>query len=141
MNAKGPASEKLRYLLNGALATLVHYLVLYTAMDRLTLASAGLANVLGSAAGIATAYIGNRHFVYRQTEASFLVQGSRFVALYAPLAAMHGGVLYLWTDRLGLNYRVGFLVTVTLQVVIGYIGNKHLVFRSRTQRLGTDTTA
>jgi putative flippase GtrA len=139
MSATGTASEKLRYLINGILATLAHYLVLHTAMDGLGLGSAGLANLLGSAAGIATSYIGNRHFVYRQTEAPLLAQGSRFMALYVPLAAMHGGVLYLWTDRLGLNYRIGFLVTIALQVIIGYFGNKHLVFKSSPMRSGTGT--
>ena len=141
MIAQGLASEKLRYLINGALATLVHYLVLHTAMDVFALGSAGLANLLGSAAGITTSYLGNRHFVYRQTETPFLAQGSRFVALYVTLAAMHGGVLYLWTDRLGLDYRIGFLVTITLQVVIGYIGNKHLVFKTSHLGSGTGTSA
>ena len=139
MIAKSLASEKLRYVLNGALATLVHYLVLRTAIDGLEFGSAGLANLLGSAAGIATSYVGNRHFVYRDTLAPVLTQGARFVALYAALAAMHGLVLFLWTDRLGLSYQIGFLLTITIQVAAGYVGNKHLVFKNGHSR--SDTSA
>lgn len=126
--ARGLSGESLRYLANGVVATLVHYLVLRTAVDGIGIGSAGLANLLGSAAGIATSYAGNRHFVYRQTQTPILTQGTRFVLLYAALALMHGGVMYVWTDRLGLNYQAGFLLTVTIQVVMGYFGNKHLVF-------------
>lgn len=126
------SSEKVRYLINGVLATLVHYLVLSSAIEAFELESAGLANLLGSAAGIATSYIGNRHFVYRQTQAPVLAQGARFLLLYASLALMHGGVMYVWTDQLGLNYQIGFVLTVSIQVVVGYLGNKHLVFRPGT---------
>jgi putative flippase GtrA len=122
------SSEKFRYVINGAVATLVHYLVLRTAIDGFSLGSAGLANLLGSAAGIAASYAGNRHFVYRQIHAPMLTQGAKFLLLYAALALMHGGVMFLWTDRLGLNYQLGFVLTVSIQVVIGYLGNKYLVF-------------
>ena len=140
MIARSLASEKLRYVLNGALATLVHYLVLRTAIDGLEFGSAGLANLLGSAAGIATSYVGNRHFVYRDTLAPVLTQGARFVALYIALAAMHGLVLFLWTDRLGLNYQIGFLLTIAIQVAAGYIGNKHLVFKTGNARSDTSSS-
>jgi putative flippase GtrA len=122
------SSQKLRYAINGAVAAIVHFLVLYAAIHFLDIGSAGLSNLLGSLAGIAASYAGNRHFVYRQTRAPVLVQGSRFVVLYAVLAAMHGLVLLIWTDWWGLNYLTGFLITVLLQVAIGYLGNKHLVF-------------
>ena len=128
MMPPGLSGETLRYLVNGVVATLVHYLVLRTAIDGFEIESAGLANLLGSTAGIATSYAGNRHFVYRQTQAPILAQGTRFVLLYAALALMHGGVMFLWTDWLGLNYQLGFLLTVAIQVVVGYLGNKHLVF-------------
>lgn len=133
--------EKLRYFVNGVVATLVHYLVLRTAMDVLHVGSAGLANLLGSAAGIATSYAGNRHFVYRQTQAPMLPQGTRFLALYVALAIMHGSVLHLWTDRLGLNYHLGFLLTIALQMVVGYVGNKHLVFKAGANRPRGETRA
>lgn len=135
--ARGLSGESLRYFANGVVATLVHYLVLRTAVDGIGIGSAGLANLLGSAAGIATSYAGNRHFVYRQTQTPILTQGTRFVLLYAALALMHGGVMYVWTDRLGLNYQAGFLLTVTIQVVMGYFGNKHLVFSPNAAQADT----
>ncbi len=117
-----------RYLLNGLLATLVHYVALVLAMEWLELPLAALANLLAAALGIAVAFFGARHFVYRRSAEPLLRQWLRFNLLYISAALLHGLVLYLWSDLAGLDYRLGFLLATLLQVVISYWGNKRLVF-------------
>ena len=64
----------------------------------------------------------------RSARAPVARQASRFVLLYALLALLHGLVLYLWTDRLGFDYRIGFLLATGMQLVLSYLGNKIMVF-------------
>jgi putative flippase GtrA len=69
-----------------------------------------------------------RHFVFRSITQSILQQAIWFLPLYAGLAIMHGVLLFAWTDLFSFDYRLGFLIAVGLQVIIGYIANKRLVF-------------
>ena len=45
------------------------------------------------------------------------------------IAVGHGLILYLWTDRAGLDYRIGFLVATCFQVACSFFGNKLWVFK------------
>ena len=44
------------------------------------------------------------------------------------MAVLHGLVLYIWSDRLLLDFRSGFVLATGLQVVLSYFGNKTMVF-------------
>ena len=124
-----PALEILRYGLNGIVATAVHYAVLTFNLQVLLMSSAGLANVVAALFGISTSFIGSRYFVFRQTEEDVLVQAAKFGGLYATFAVVHGTVLFIWTDWLGYDYRLGFLLATAFQMLASYFGNKFLVFR------------
>lgn len=121
--------RQLRYVVNGLVATGVHYAVLSFGLEQLRIPSAGLANLLAATAGITTSFLGSRYFVFRASDGSMLDQAARFVVLYASIALLHGAVLWLWTDIGRLDYRLGFLVATALQVMLSYWGNKRLVFR------------
>jgi putative flippase GtrA len=99
------APEILRYGLNGLAATAVHYSVLVAGFGFLKIPSAGLANLIAAACGIAVSFFGNRIF-----------------------AVFHTGFLAIWTDVYALNYSVGFLFATCFQTVSSYFGNKYLVF-------------
>lgn len=120
--------EVLRYILNGLVATAVHFSVLTFALLILEMPSAGAANFLAAIFGIATSFFGNRYFVFRSIAQSILQQAIRFLPLYAGLAIMNGALLFVWTDLFSFDYRLGFLIALGLQVIIGYIANKQLVF-------------
>ena len=51
---KRPSAQFVRFLINGVLATAVHYLALRLGIEVLKLGSAGLANLLAAPLGIAT---------------------------------------------------------------------------------------
>lgn len=122
--------ELIRYVVNGVCATAVHYAVLTFNLKVLGFPSAGLANLVAAMFGIAASFIGNRFFVFQSgREAAWHAQIFRFVALYACIALLHGGVMWVWADWQGFDYRVGFLLATVMQFVLSYIGNKLLVFK------------
>lgn len=122
--------EILRYVVNGVAATLVHYTVLTVNLELLGFSSAGAANLVAACFGITASFLGSRYYVFRSAHAPIAGQFLKFGGLYAAIAVLHGLVLWLWTDRFGLDYRAGFLLAAALQVSLSYIGNKFLVFRT-----------
>jgi putative flippase GtrA len=118
----------LRFLANGLVAAAIHFLILFLLIKKADLASAGVANLLAAVCGVSASFLGNRHFVFRASARPVLGQASRFLALYAVTALMHGLVLFGWTDIAGRDYRVGFLIATGLQVIISFLGNRLFVF-------------
>lgn len=122
--------EVIRYVVNGVLATGVHYGVLTLNMEGLGFQSAGLANAIAALFGISASFLGSRYFVFQRTSGRVHQQAFRFGLLYGTMAGLHGLCLWLWTDQHGLDYRAGFIVVTALQVVVSYVGNKFLVFKA-----------
>lgn len=119
-----------RYILNGIVATIVHFIVLTINIDILNFNSAGIANLVAALFGIAASFLGSRYFVFRRTQGNLLPQIIKFSGLYGFIAILHGIILWLWTDWVGLDYRAGFLIATVLQVSLSYLGNKFLVFKT-----------
>jgi putative flippase GtrA len=120
--------ELLRYGINGFLATLIHYAVLTINLNVLHMSSAGMANLIACVFGITVSFIGNRYFVFYECNKKLLSQVIKFSSLYSAIAIVHGLILFLWSDWLGFDYRVGFLIATALQVSLSYVGNKKMVF-------------
>lgn len=120
--------EFARYLVNGVAATLVHFCVLTVLIELVRVPSAGVANLLAAIVGIAVSFVGSRYFVFRRHSTGVAAQLWRFVAFYALFALIHAGVLYVWTDLLAFDFRVGFLLATALQVLMSFSANKLLVF-------------
>ena len=119
----------LRYVINGLVATGVHFAVLAFNLHVLHFSSAGLANLTASVFGISASFVGSRYFVFPRTGEPIVEEALRFSALYGAIALLHGAVLLVWSDYFGLDYRVGFLLATVLQVSLSYLGNKFLVFK------------
>ena len=117
-----------RYLLNGVAATAIHFLVLSVNVEMLHFRSTGVANLVAALFGSASAFVGNRYFVFRKREDAMHRQAVKFAILYLSMAGLHGAVLFAWSDLYGWDYRIGFVVATSMQVVAGFFGNKHLVF-------------
>ncbi|MDB5941448.1 MAG: GtrA-like protein [Ramlibacter sp.] len=136
MTTQAPASHDpgqiARYIVNGLVATGVHYGVLSACLELLHFGSAGQANLVAACFGITASFFGSRHFVFRRPQEPVGRQALRFGALYVAIAALHGLVLTVWTDVLRLDYRWGFVLATGLQVSLSYWGNKRLVFNPPT---------
>lgn len=120
--------QLIRYVINGVMATAVHYSVLTFNLKALDVQSAGVANLLAAVVGISISFLGNRYYVFRKTDAFIVHQASKFFLLYAMIACLHGLILFGWTDVWHLDYRIGFLIATGIQVSVSYCGNKILVF-------------
>lgn len=123
-------AQLLRYIISGLLATALHFAILTFNLEVLRLPSAGVANFIAACIAIGFSFFSSRHFVFRAAHAPVLPQAVAFGVQYALLAVAHGVILYLWTDRAGLDYRIGFLLATCVQVAGSYIGNKLLVFKT-----------
>lgn len=119
----------LRYVLNGFIATGVHYAVLSLLVGPMALRPVGLANLAAAVSGTAASFIGNRQFVFRAVGGPVRQQAVRFATLYAVLALVHSACMYVWCDLLGRNYHVGFVAATALQFLLSYITNSRMVFK------------
>lgn len=124
-----PQGEIQRYILNGIVATIVHFIALTINIELLHFSSAGLANFVAALFGITVSFLGSRYFVFRGTQGNLFPQMFKFSGLYGFIAVLHGITLWFWTDWLVFDYQSGFLAATALQVSLSYIGNKFLVFR------------
>ncbi|ALQ96416.1 GtrA family protein [Xylella fastidiosa] len=123
--------QLLRYLLNGLVATAVHYTILRFNLEVLGLHSAGLANGIAAIFGIIVSFIGNRYFVFRIVivQVPLAKQVLLFILTYFCIALIHTCILYFWTDVYNLNYTLGFLMATAMQVVFSFFSNKFMVFK------------
>lgn len=121
--------QVLRYLINGLVATAVHYGVLRFNIEMLHMSLAAAANALAAVFGIATSFLGSRYFVFRGRQGSVARQGSLFLLVYAAIAMLHALVMYVWADHFGLDYRIGFLLATGMQMAFSFLANKFVVFR------------
>jgi len=120
--------ELLRYVVNGTVATLVHFAALTVLIGPMNMRPVGLANFLGAVLGTTASFFGNRQFVFKADGAPIQQQAVQFTALYAALALVHSTLMYIWCDWAGGNYQMGFLVATFLQFILSYIANRRLVF-------------
>lgn len=121
-------AEIIRYIINGLVATLVHFLVLTFNVEWVGIQSAGVSNFLAALFGITASYLGSRYYVFRKHDVPIFGQASLFVFLYGLIAAVHGLILLVWTDLYGNDYRIGFVIATFFQALMSYLGNKYLVF-------------
>ncbi len=122
-------AEMARFILNGIIATGVHFSILTLNLQVYGMQSAGMANLTAAIFGITVSFLGSRYFVFKKHQEPIISQVVLFLLLYASIACMHGLVLYVWTDVSGFDYRSGFVFATILQVSLSYWGNKSLVFK------------
>jgi len=120
----------LRYVLNGLIATGVHYAVLSLLVGPMGLRLVGLANLAAAVSGTVASFLGNRRYVFKATAGSLRYQVQNFVLLYGVLAVIHSACMYVWSDHLGRDYQTGFIAATALQFLLSYIANSHLVFKN-----------
>ena len=122
-------SQIVRYGVNGVVATSIHYGVLVFLLEQLQVRSAAVANLVAAGFGISTSFLGNRYFVFRETELVILTQVWRFSLLYGLIALVHACILFIWTDMYQFDYQDGFVLATVAQFILSYVGNRFLVFR------------
>jgi putative flippase GtrA len=123
--------EILLFLINGFLATFIHFVALILFVNLAAL-SYGLSNFLSFLVGSVSSFLGNKFVVFKgknklRTTSQFI----KFFFLYLSLALEHGIALYLWSDINEYNYIVGFLLITMLNIIISFIFNKYIIFNAK----------
>jgi putative flippase GtrA len=118
----------IKYIFNGFLATAIHFSVLTFNLKILHIQSAGLASFVAAFFGIVFSFIGNRYFVFKSSNLTLTYQAAKFFLLYGLIACIHGVFLFVWSDLMLLDYRLGFLAATFFQFIFSYMGNKKIVF-------------
>ena len=121
-----------RYIINGIIATIIHFCTLSFIIEIANMQHAGTANFIAAFFGISASFFGSRYFVFKKTDTPILTQATKFWLLYTIMAIVHGLILFIWSDLAGYDYRIGFLLSTGLQVIVSYLGNKALVFNDKT---------
>jgi len=121
--------QSIRYIINGLVATAVHFFILTFNLEVLDWSSAGVANLVAAAFGISASFIGSRYYVFYGSLEPLVKQLYRFMLLYVVIAILHGLLMYVWVDLYLQNYVIGFFLATAMQVACSYIGNKVLVFK------------
>ncbi|AOA71161.1 MULTISPECIES: GtrA family protein [Stenotrophomonas] len=129
MSRRADLRQLLRYVINGLVATGVHFAVLSLLVEVVHVPSKGVANLLAAAVAIVASFLGNRFFVFAATQARASKQLWRFVLLYAAIALLNGGLMALWSDLLKFDYRIGFVLISIIQFILSFLGNRLLVFK------------
>ena len=122
--------QLIRYVANGLTATLVHFAVLTLLVEVAQVPSKGVANTVAALVALGASFTGNRLFVFAATRTPVRGQLARFVLLYASIALVTGALMAIWSDWLGFDYRIGFVLISGVQLVLSYMGNRLLVFRT-----------
>tara|TARA_B100000787_G_scaffold98921_1_gene72976 strand:+ start:664 stop:1089 length:426 start_codon:yes stop_codon:yes gene_type:complete len=125
------AQEIFLFLINGFLATLVHFVTLTLFVNFAGL-SFGASNFISFLVGAISSFLGNKFFVFKvknkfRTTSQFI----KFLFLYLTLAFEHGIALYWWSDINEYNYIVGFLLIAMLNMAISFIINKYIIFNAK----------
>lgn len=121
--------QLVRYLINGLVATAIHYGVLSFNMEVLGMRSAGVANGIAAIFGIVASFVGSRYFVFRARQGRLARQGVLFLCTYGCIALLHAGILHVWTDVYRLHYALGFLLATGIQLMSSFVANKFMVFK------------
>jgi putative flippase GtrA len=128
MASAGVPPEFGRFVINGLMATTVHFTILSLCIEVLELQSAAISNFLAAVVASMCSFFGNRHYVFKKSTQRLFAQAWRFAVLYLATAVFHGSFLLVWTDWLDHDYRIGFVIATAIQVVASFLGARILVF-------------
>ena len=128
---KTEENEKLRevimYLFFGGLTSLIS-IVLYAVFYKI-----GLSNLRANAASlffaILFAFVTNRRWVFKRTEASFLKEAGSFYLSRLATSLLEMLIMYVFVDLLAFDNFIVKIVATFIVIVLNYIFSKFLVFR------------
>jgi putative flippase GtrA len=116
----------LRYAAVGAVATLVHYVLLVVLVEAVGWPAPAAAGA-GAAMGAQVAFVGNRSLTFRHGGPWF-ASWWRFQGT-AALGAASGAAIVAAAQSLGLHYLVGQVVATVAGLLITYAVNRYWTFR------------
>ena len=132
IRGKSGGAETVRYIIVGALTTLINY-ALFELLYSVLHIDVTICNVIAISVSILFAYIANKLIVFRRHSASltllavefFSFIGSRLITM-----ALEVGIVLLFHNILNYNARLCKVAALVLVIITNYFLSRLLVFRS-----------
>jgi len=117
----------IRYSLTGAAATAVHYAVLLALVELLGVPAAPAAGV-GALCGAALGYLGNRHFVFKGSDAPHGQALPRFLLVALAGATLNSLIVWAGTQAFAWHYLAAQALATLVVLGLGYRLNRSWTF-------------
>ena len=124
----------LKFIVNGLFATFVHYvtmLLISNYVISIYLISYGIASIFG----ILTSFMGNKFFVFTNSNQNSsqnnnaFKQFKIFLLLYGLIMLICSILMGVLSDLLHINYNLSFIISLGVQTLLSFFGNKNYVFK------------
>ena len=120
--------ETSKFIINGIIATSVHFLFLLAFLS-FTNFNYGVSNFFACIFGSTSSFLGNKYFVFISNHAAHTSwQLIKFILLYLLLSLNHGFALYFWSDVYNYNFLLGFVAITIFNTIFSYLINKFMIF-------------
>ena len=129
---KDIGSETIRYIFVGGLTTLVNY-GLFELMHAVIKIDVNVSNVISISVSVLFAYVANKLIVFRRHSDSLpalMIEFCKFVGSRLFTMALEIGAVYLFFNILGMDARIGKIVSQVIVIIVNYIISKAIVFRN-----------
>jgi putative flippase GtrA len=124
----------LKFTLNGLLATFVHYVSMLL-ISNYVIAIYSIAYGIAAIFGILTSFLGNKFLVFTNSnQDSFKNNGTSkqlrsFLLLYGLIMLICSILMGVLSDLLHINYKLSFMISLGVQTLLSFFGNKNYVFK------------
>ena len=126
-------NEMIRYLIVGALTTVVrlgvYYICVLTVLDPHSALQLQVANILSWIAAVTFAYIMSRIFVFQSKRKDWLQEAAAFYSSRMLTLFMDMAIMLVMVTLCGVNDKLAKLVVQVVVTVANYIFSKLFVFR------------
>ena len=124
----------LKFIINGLFATFIHYVTMLL-ISNYVIAIYSIAYFIASFFGILTSFLGNKFFVFTNSnQDSFKNNGTSkqlrsFLLLYGLIMLICSILMGVLSDLLHINYNLSFIISLGVQTLLSFFGNKNYVFK------------
>jgi putative flippase GtrA len=123
-----------KFIVNGLLSTVVHY-VMMLLISHYVISVYSIAYGIASIFGILTSFLGNKFFVFTNSNHNhcknigIFMQLGNFLILYGMIMLICSLLMGVLSDLLHINYNLSFIMALSLQTLLSFFGNKYYVFK------------
>ena len=124
----------LKFIINGLFATFIHYVTMLL-ISNYVIAIYSIAYFIASFFGILTSFLGNKFFVFTNSNQNSsqnnnaFKQFKIFLLLYGLIMLICSILMGVLSDLLHINYNLSFIISLGVQTLLSFFGNKNYVFK------------
>ena len=124
----------LKFIINGLFATFIHYVTMLL-ISNYVIAIYSIAYFIASIFGILTSFLGNKFLVFTNSNQNSSQNNNAFkqlkffLLLYGLIMLICSVLMGVLSDLLLINYNLSFLISLSVQTLLSFFGNKRYVFK------------